>query len=616
MVVAGDPGSMWNQSYLQVLATPSLDVTNSLVWAVNLSVLSLVNMTYFHPAGCPAYALNLSWNNTYYCEFDDLPGGNALTLFTGLAAGQNLGVTFDGTVGGTGGMRVYVNGTGGVGSVSETLNVSTTGSHPFEPAYSAACASACFLQWGQSYGLGVGVDICPFFGTTFATCDSYNGTAYPSLPPVTWGIPEFWNVSAYSGDYHYLQPESASGVCDSNPPGGQFVAGCQEFTSGGGDGFYPHFSLAGTGLDFGSAYPGSVTSFGGPYQQFLDVSGTQDLLPFVETGLSDSSLAGFLAPNRPLNVSVNVTDLGTIGRVTLAWSLSGSTWTTVDLAGVGSASAATYAGVVPSGPNGPIRYQVNATNSVGVPISSPVRTVVRGPLPSFTLGIGIDPGTCGTVRVGGTAYPNASSVVLGPGPVAISASGCFAYNFTSWETTGGLTASPAGNPTAELTVGASGNVTALFAYVRPTEHLSVVVTPVGCGAVVIDGTSYTNGSVAGVLFGLPQNLSFSTLCAGYAFGGWTPGANVTVLGSSLVADDNGTLTATFVPTATTDAVSFGTRPATCGGVGFGGAGYTTGESIYIAPGTYPLTPEPCLHYGFENFTAAPAVPGSPSPGPP
>jgi len=603
MVVAGDPGSMWNQSYLEVLATPSLNLSLDLTWTVDVAVLSFVNMTYFDPVGCPAASLNLSWNGTYFCEFDDLPAASPLGLLSGLPGGTPLALAFDGTVGGSAGLGVWVNETNGSStSAFVRLNESTTSTYTFEPAYSAACASNCFLTWGQSYGLGMGVDLCPLGGLAFAACDSYNGTAYATLPPATWGIPEFWSGSSYSGDYRYFQPESASGVCDTNPPVGITVAGCYEFTSNGGDGFYPSFSLTPTGLDFGATYPGSVSTFGGPYEQYLDTPGTQDLAPFVETGVADSSLAGYVGPLSAINVSFNATDLGTIAGASLAWSVNGSAWTTSDLTGIGTPSARAYVGTIPTGANGPVRYEVNATNSAGLSISSPLRTVVRGPLPTFEVGIGIVPGSCGTVSVGGRPYVNGSVALEGPGPVPISASGCYPFNFTSWQVTRGLSLGPGGAPGATLTVAASGNLTAEFAYVRPTLHLSIEVAPSGCGEVVIDGTSYAGGAVADLLYGLSHELSFTVLCSGYAFGGWTPGANVSVLGSSLVLHDNGTLTATAVPVSQTSRVAFATNPLACGGVGLGGAGYTTGEGVYLAPGSYSLTPEPCAHYGFENFT--------------
>jgi PKD domain-containing protein len=603
MVVSGNGQSQWNQSYLEVLATPSLNLVSQLTWNVNLSVLSFVNMTYFHPAGCPAGALNLSWNDTYFCEIDDLANGEPIGLLSGVSGGTPLAITFDGTVGGRAGLGVWVNETNTSGSSSFVrLNATATQTYAFEPAYGAACAADCFLNWGLSYGLGVGVDICPLGGLPFATCDSYNGTAYATLPPATWGIPEFWNGTAYSGDYRYLEPESASGVCNTNPPVGITVAGCYEYTSNGGDGFYPFFSLNASGLDFGTTYPTSVTSFGGPYQQFLNTPGTQDLVPLVETGISDSSLAGFLAPVSPLNVSFNVTDLGTIRSASLAWSLNGSAWATDVLSGNGSASAEFYQATIPSGTNGVLRYQVNATNAAGLSVASTVRTVVRGPLPTFEVGVGIVPGTCGTVSVAGHPYVNGSTVVLGPGRVLIAASGCYPYNFSSWHVTNGLTVGPGGAAGATLTVAASGNLTAEFTYVRPSERLAIEVVPAGCAEVVIDGTPYANGGVADLLYGLPHDLSVTGLCTGYAFGGWTPSANVSVLGTSLILHNNGSLTLTVVPESQTSPVSFATTPAACGGVGLGGAGYTTGESVYLAPGTYSLTPEPCAHFGFENFT--------------
>ncbi|MCI4364968.1 MAG: PKD domain-containing protein [Thermoplasmata archaeon] len=603
MVVSGDPHSMWNQSYLEVLATPGLNSSGNLTWGVHLAVLSFENMTAFHPVGCPPSTMNLSWNGTYYCEVDDVANNQGISLFSNLTGGTPLVVTFDGTVQGTTGMRVWVNETSGTLNTSMVhLDANTTGNYTFEPTFGTSCASGCSLTWGETYGLGVGVDICPSGGAAFAACDAYNGSAYPTLPPVNWGIPEYYNATTYGGDYHYLLPESASGVCNLNPPNGVTVAACYEYTNSGGDGFYPYFSLTRSGLDFGTTYPATVTSWGGAYRQFLDTPGTQDLLPFVETGLADSSLAGFVSPNTAVNVSVNVTDLGTIGSTTLAWSANGSAWTTDTMTGVGGPSGATYTGTIPTGPNGVLLYQVNSTNAVGIVISSAVERVVRGPLPSFTVHLGIVPGTCGTITVAGTPRPNGSSFSIGPGPVPISASGCYPFNFTYWQTTGGLSVRAGGSQSATLLVAGPGNLTAVFTYVRPNERLDITVAPAACGNVVIDGTPYANATAALVSFGLSHALAQTVLCAGYAFGGWTPSANVSVAGDTLVAIGNGTLTATFVPTSTTAPVAFATNPAACGGVALGGAVYTTGESLYLYPGAYALTASPCRHYGLANFT--------------
>ncbi|MGA8536435.1 MAG: PKD domain-containing protein, partial [Thermoplasmata archaeon] len=603
MVVSGDPNSMWNQSYLEVLATPLVGSANSLTWTVQVAVLSFANMSSFDPVGCPSSSYNLSWNDSYFCEFDDLLAGNPISMLSGISGGTALAVTFDGQMAAATGLGVWVNETSGSLNTSFVqLNVNGTGTYAFEPAYPSACAQSCFLTWGLSYGLGVGVDICPWAAALTAPCDSYNGTAYSSLPPVTFGSPEFWNGTGYGNDYRYLQPESASGVCDTNPPLGVVTAACYEFTGNGGDGFYPYFSLTGTGLAFGRTYGASVTTYGGAYGQFLDTPGTQDLNPLVETDLLDSSLAGYIAPGGAINVSLNVTDLGSISSVTLAWSANGSAWTTDSLAGTGTNSARSYAGTIPSGPNGPVRYQANATNEAGLTVSSSVRSVLRGPLPSFSVGVGIVPGGCGSVSIGGQPYLNGSVAVLGPGPVPILASGCYPFNFSSWQVTPGLSVAPLGANAATLTVATHGNLTAEFTYLRPTEELVVHVAPAGCGQVVIDGSAYSNGASVPLLFGLSHNLSATVSCAGYAFGGWTPGANVTVLGTSLVVLNNGTLNATLVPTSETSPVTFVTNPSACGGVGLEGAGYTTGESVYLAPGAYPLTPEPCAHFGFANFT--------------
>ncbi len=557
MVVSGDPNSMWNQSYLEVFASPSLGSGNALQWDVGLAVLSFANMTSFDPVGCPDTSYNLSWNDTYFCEFDDLTGSEPITMFGALAGGTPLALTFSGKSGATSGMGVWVNETSGnLTSEFAHLNVTGTNTYAFEPAYTSACAQDCYLTWGQSYGLGVGIDICPTGGAASAQCDSYNGTAYTTLPPVTWGAPEFWNstASSYSGDYLYLQPESASGVCDTNPPLGSTTSPCYEFTNNGGDGFYPYFSLTATGLDFGRTYAASATTYGGAYGQYP--GDPRDAGPEPDR----HHRAGRFEPGRLMSrrapPSTSPSTSPTSARSPRPTSRGPPTGAR------GRPTCSPGAGRTRPDPTSErsrrgrtVRSATRSMSRAGPAstVSSSVRTVLRGPLPTFLVGVQVVPPGCGAVDIGGRPYTNGSVAALGPGPVPVSATGCYPYNFTSWQTTPGLTVGPGGASGATLTVAASGNLTAEFTYVRPTVALLLRVAPAACGLVVIDGVGYGNGSSVGLLYGLSHDLSLNLTCAGYAFGGWTPGPNVTVLGSSLVALNNGTLNLSLVPESETSA---------------------------------------------------------------
>jgi hypothetical protein len=299
-----------------------------------------------------------------------------------------------------------------------------------------------------------------------------------------------------------------------------------------------------------------------------------------------------------------VTDLGTIAGATLAWSLNGSAWTTSALTGTGGPSARAYSGAIPTGANGVLRYQVNATNGAGISIASAIHTVVRGPLPKFSVNVAIDPSTCGTVSIGGVAYANGSTALLPPGRVALAASGCYPYNFTAWGATPALALAPADTNPTNLSVGGNGTVTAEFTYVRPFDSVAVGVFPGGCGSIGFNGVEYANGTFASLPYELPLNLSLNVTCAGYGFGGWAPSASLSILGSSLVVHNNGTLNVTLVPTDATDEIGFGVTPTGCGGVGYDGAGYVPGEYLLLAPGVYTLTPDPCAHWGFENFSVS------------
>jgi hypothetical protein len=608
-VVSGDNRSLYNQSYAEVVALPSLNFSGDLVYSIQATVVSFANISSLDNF-CGGDSLNLSWNDSYYCEFNDVVNQTPVVLFSSVPGGQSFAVTFRGEPRNTTRpVDIYVNETNGDLTTTTTLlDQNTTGGPVFAPAYATACPDNCELGWALSYGLGVGIDICPQGTAAFAYCDSYNGTLWPQLPPTTFGIPEAWNGATYGADYRYFSPESASGVCDTSPPNGVTVAACYEYTSGGGDGFYPYFSLTAHGLDFGTSQPQSVTSWGGPYNQYLATSSSQDLTPLVETHLTDSSLAGYAPTGSVVNVTLNVTDLGHTTGVTLAWSLAGGPWTTGAMTRTsGNVFNGAYLATIPSGANGTIRYQVNATGGSGLTVSSTVRTVSRGPLPVFHVALALNPPSCGGITFNDSVYGNGSLASVGPGPTTAAASGCYAYTFAGWQATPRLTLASPSNATTAVIVGGNGTLTATWNYVRPYENITVGIAPVGCGLVMINGVSYADGGVASVQFALPQSLGYTTTCGGYAFGGWNITGNLSVSGDSLVAGNNATLTATFVPADTTDALTFATNPTTCGGVQFGDAAYTNGEQVNVPTGNYVLIPRPCAHYGFVNFTATPGA---------
>ncbi|HYK93408.1 MAG TPA: PKD domain-containing protein, partial [Thermoplasmata archaeon] len=183
----------------------------------------------------------------------------------------------------------------------------------------------------------------------------------------------------------------------------------------------------------------------------------------------------------------------------------------------------------------------------------------------------------------------------------IYAVGCYPWNFTQWVPTGGAAVSPTlADRTETLIVSGNGSLNAVWEYVRPTDTIHVATNPTVCGAVVLDGTPYSNGATVGLLDGLNHTLGAST-CGSSLFAGYTFVGNFSILGTVFVPGGNGTLTANFAPSSSAVALQFFTEPSTCGGVLYRGAGYTNGESLSVVPGTYAISGGPCAHFGFLQW---------------
>ncbi len=617
MVVSGDANSAWNQSYLELQATPlGFGSLQPLVWNITLAVLSFVNST--DSVGCAVAAVT-GWNGTYWCEFDDLSSNDPLPFFN-VPGGSWIQVSFAGTPNGNG-LSVFVNQTSnGNANGTYTLSQSVTGTHTFNPSYSAACADSCELDWavdpstgsGQQYGLGFGVDVCPEGAAAYAPCDTYNGSRWANLTATEIGVPLFWNGTSYSGTYSLVSPESASGTCDTAPPLGVDVGTCWEFTSAGGDGFYPYFALNGNNsaafLTYGMSYATTRTDWGGAYGQYLSTSGAQDLYPLAVTHVADSSLGGYIAPATPLNVTARATALGYVRNVTLAFDSPGGPWTTALMTSTGGTNEdGTYLATIPAAGNGKFEYWVNATDAAGEHVSNGPYSVTRGPIPHFSVVTDIQPSTCGSVTLNGTVETNGSALGLEPGSTSATAVGCYPYAFASWTVTGGVTVGTQYNLTTSVSVEGNGTLTANWAYIRPHENVLVDIAPSTCGVVDVNGTPYGDGTTASLLFDIPVALTETVSCAGDGFAGWTVVGNLTILGTLLTPGGNGTITASYVSESSSSAVEFETSPSDCGGISYQGASYTNGESVYLAAGTYTVAPSPCRHYGFQNFSSSGGV---------
>jgi hypothetical protein len=608
MVVGGDPASAFRQSYAQLTFQPNDTGVNSTVyWSLSLQVWSLRNESASATA-CGSSAVSnmtLVWNNSFWCVGDEIGNGSGFAGPSGIAGNTWYNVTFDGGIDETTGLWVWANDSTDplpANNISFQLSAANTGSFSFHPYYNSSCPDVCFLNWTIPVGLGLGWDICPF-GVLVAACNSYNQTVWDGSPSVGFGIPEYWvNASAgYSGDYQYFAPVSASAECSSSAvvP----VANCPNYNSGGGTGFYPWFSWNGSQLNFGDDGPYTLDDFGGFYTEYIQNGPFQhDFVPTFIDKVDNNSRAGYLRPTLGLNVSAHVSDLGSVAGVQLNYTLNGGAVTTLAMSRVsGTSQRGVYNATIPSGVNGRINYTVVVTNDAGIHVTSQPYTVFRGALPLFQVTAFTIPAFCTNVTLNGTLYTNGSTVTLPPGLYPISSSSCYPFVFSHYTTSPGLQVIASNGTAGNLSVSRTGNVTANWTYVRPLVVVNFTTAPTGCGSVEVDGVVYNAGQAVSLRYGIPASVANLTGCSSESFAGWTLDGNLTLVGDTLIAGGNGTLTANYITSSAGASLTFDTAPAACGAILYRGVGYTDGTSLFVNSTAYPVASDPCAHYGFRDF---------------
>ena len=603
VVSGGDNFSFWHQSYAEVVFQST--GTGAASYSAIFHVFSLIYATYYSAATCPGVDLNFTWNDSYVCEIDELQ--NSGIASGSFPANDWVDVTFAGVKGSYSGTDIWVNDTNTTtDKMSTVLNGSTTGTGAYYPDYNSSCADACLLQWSMPFGLGFGFTLCPMSAAVGAYCNSYNQTRWQEVNPPEFGIPHFWSGSGYNGDYLYFAPESVSGVCNSNAPFGE-VGNCYSQNSGTGTGYYPWFTYNGSAIDFGANWTWTTQNWGGAPFELLSDAAQHDLIPFYAYQTSNSSLAGFSRSGASIGVTVHLQDLGSITSANLNYSINGGAVTELPMAFAnGSASDANYTATIPSGGDGQVNYTITAVDHAGALITDGPYRVARGPLPTFHIVVATDDLSCATVVVNGTRYANASVISTTPGYYSIHAQGCYPWTFSSWTLSRGLSIAPFGALYGTITVTASGTLYAHWTYVRPTDMILIQTNPITCGQVILNGQYYSSGTLASVLDA--GNYSISTLgCAGKSFSGWSVTSDnasqpLDVLGGYLTPFGNGTLTANYINGSTADSLIFDTNPTTCGGISYGGAGYSNGEQVAVDAGTYAIAPQPCSHWGWRSWS--------------
>lgn len=598
MVVSGDNQSIYNQSYAEVSflgssTSASYDVVASL-WSARLS------------SGCPASAAyEFTWNNSvnssFACMEDLLGSGVGALVASGVAGGHLLNVTFVGNSTSGSALRIYVNDTYQKISTSILLDKSSTGAGPIRPAFRAACADSCELNWSsEPFGVSFGADLCD---TT--SCYSYDETALNSTDPLILDPPKFYVGSGYSGEYAKFSPMSLSGACN-----GVAVSGiiCP---LGPTTGYYPEFTFNGSQLNFPTQKPWATQNFGSRFQ-YQDTGGPTDFVPFFLGSAGNSSRGGFLAAGTGANVTVRAQVLGNVSNLTVAYVLpDGSSGNITMNRTNGTTSNGFYNTTLPStGGNGRITFRIWGTDRAGEIVSLPVPvnkpfSVQRGSIPTFHLAVVINAGSCGSVEINGTSYTNGQNASLLAGTYGLQARLCYPYIFGHWLPSAGIF-TPSG-ASGKITITANGTLEGYWVWIRPfdTVSLAIVNPPTGCGTIVLNGTAFT-GSGSIQLLDLENYTLTEQACSLSEFSGWTVtnGSALDILGANLYLQGNGTITANFLPSSQAITLAFQVEPAYCpgGGILFRGAGYVNNSEVAVAPGTaYPIEQLPCTEYGFLEF---------------
>ncbi|MGI0131821.1 MAG: PKD domain-containing protein [Thermoplasmata archaeon] len=370
--LAGVPCSYGGQSYLEVQLNPPYDVAgigDGPNWTLQAPVWDLV------PAGsCDPQCQNDSVSTTIdgvgYCEDDAAISGVGTYTPTGwgnFAPGDALTIDLVGSVGGGSGFLVVVNDTTHPSQDlrwTYSAQVTATGT-PLTPFYNASTPT----NGGWGYGLNVEAtwENCPE-ASGLTPCNSYDGPAVSAV-----GVPEltsvtFWNATSgtYGSPFPSTATSSSSGGCAGASP---LVAPCFDFTTFGGTGAYPYWSMhAAQGRSwwmYGDAYADQVSDFGGPGAQFaptglpailLDPTSVYDL---VTSGTSGSVTVGVRVadPNGVAGVQITYQWCASMGSGTATLG-AGAANTTFDGAWSTTLSGAGYRGTV--------HFEVRARSTSGV----------------------------------------------------------------------------------------------------------------------------------------------------------------------------------------------------------------------------------------------------------
>ena len=325
MWLAGVPCSYRGQSYLEIQINPpdnAIGLTSNPNWTVQAPVWDLVPVGSCDPQ-CQNDTAVDTIGGVNYCEDDAALSGVGTYTSTGwgnFAPGDQLIVQMVGEVGSSSGLTCFINDTTNPSAnLNWTYSANVTASGlPLTPFYDASG----WQNDGWGYGLNVEAtwENCPE-GLGPQSCNSYNGPAVSAVNVPTFTSATFWNdtTESYSNPFPWTAMTSSAGACSG------YAAPCLDYTSYGGTGFYPYWSLHAFGgqswWTYGGSYPNEVTNWG-QASQFNPFG-------FIPTYTNPTTVyhveASQVGTN--LNVVAAVADPNGVGAVEVGgfWCFSGST---------------------------------------------------------------------------------------------------------------------------------------------------------------------------------------------------------------------------------------------------------------------------------------------------
>jgi len=307
MALSGVPCAYDGASYLEVeLAPPYDDLGRSAGgnWSVVTPVFSLVPTASCDP-GCENDTAFLTIGGIAYCEDDvltDAPGSLGAPAWGGFAPGDALTVDLVGLPNGTDGLGIYVNDTthpaADVG-IRLDANATVTG-RALAPLH--ATSTLLGASWTPAADVAVGWTDCPGSGAAggASRCNSYDGAAVAAVGvPALTGV-HYWDGSSltYVDGYTSLATISSSGGCSGD------AVPCGDFTSFGGSGSYPAWSLhaaGGTAWWAAGGSPATVAdAFGGAAAEYAPNGSWA--VPHPTTGIA-SVASALVGPILDVNVT-------------------------------------------------------------------------------------------------------------------------------------------------------------------------------------------------------------------------------------------------------------------------------------------------------------------------